>query len=51
MLYFFIVIQNEKVFFLVKWLVVIPRPALHEDFVQDEVCMSCRHFQYLSAGI
>ena len=32
----FIVIQNEKVFFLIKWSVVIPRPALHEAFVQDE---------------
>ena len=53
MLFVFIVIQNEKVFFFckIKWLVVIPRPALHEPFVQDEVCVSCRHFQYSNAGI
>ena len=37
MLYFFIVIQNEKVFFSVKSLVVIPRPALHEAFVLREL--------------
>ena len=38
MLFVFIVIQNEKVFFFckIKWLVAIPRPALHEPFVQDD---------------